>query len=254
MGYLYGRRFKAEEDALIRSLRQVRTISRSDSLFFLFTKEGTFQELYTQPYESINWPKQRNNIAKVDVYVRHSFVLDALFHVLSFWVNYVCPKFVLSAGIDAAYSLVCMEDDNTSYQCLGPVNKPMHMICRYDREGADSEAFKLHKEKLRDFMWVGREGMLMTGTNGSQLWDLAFISQALYETGLAEQKAYKTNVVKALEWLDDCQMRENPPHFEKAYRQATKGAWPFSTKEQGYTVSDCSAEALKAVIYLQELE
>lgn len=41
-------------------------------------------------------------------------------------------------------------------------------------------------------------------------------------------------------------------HHDSAYRHTTKGAWPFSTKEQGYTVSDCTAEALKAVIYAQE--
>jgi lanosterol synthase len=212
------------------------------------------QELYTQPYESIDWPKQRNNIAKVDLYVAHGPVLDVLFPLLSLWERYLCPKSIRSAGLDAAYSLICKEDDNTSYQCLGPVNKPMHMICRFDREGPDSKAFRLHKEKLRDFMWMTREGLLMTGTNGSQLWDLAFISQALVETGLAEREENKKSVVKALEWLDQCQMREDPVHFETAYRQSTKGAWPFSTKEQGYTVSDCSAEALKTVIYLQDLE
>lgn len=47
-------------------------------------------------------------------------------------------------------------------------------------------------------------------------------------------------------------MQSNPIHFHTAYRQATKGAWPFSTKTQGYTVSDCAAEGLKAVLFLQE--
>lgn len=56
----------------------------------------------------------------------------------------------------------------------------------------------------------------------------------------------------ALNWLDRTQMQSNPIHFHTAYRQATKGAWPFSTKTQGYTVSDCAAEGLKAVLFLQE--
>jgi squalene cyclase len=42
-------------------------------------------------------------------------------------------------------------------------------------------------------------------------------------------------------------------HFEKAYRQCTKGGWPFSTPEQSYLVSDTTAEAMKAVMGLQEL-
>ena len=56
-----------------------------------------------------------------------------------------------------------------------------------------------------------------------------------------------------LQWLDRAQIRENPRHFEAAYRHPTKGAWPFSTREQGYTVSDCVAEGLKAVIMLQKV-
>lgn len=56
-----------------------------------------------------------------------------------------------------------------------------------------------------------------------------------------------------LQWLDQCQIRDNPRHYKEAYRHATKGAWPFSTKEQGYTVSDCTAEGLKSVIMLQSV-
>jgi lanosterol synthase len=56
---------------------------------------------------------------------------------------------------------------------------------------------------------------------------------------------------RALGWLDICQIRKNPKHYEMSYRHTSKGAWPFSTKEQGYTVSDCTGEGLKAVLYLQ---
>lgn len=38
---------------------------------------------------------------------------------------------------------------------------------------------------------------------------------------------------------------------EKYYREVTKGAWPFSTRTQSYTVSDCTAEGMKAVLMLQ---
>lgn len=91
------------------------------------------------------------------------------------------------------------------------------------------------------------------GTNGSQLWDAAFISQALVETGLGSLPQNQDSTHKLLKWLDDCQIRENPKYYEEAYRHATKGAWPFSTKEQGYTVSDCAAEGMKAVLLLQSL-
>jgi lanosterol synthase len=91
------------------------------------------------------------------------------------------------------------------------------------------------------------------GTNGSQLWDAAFISQALVETGIGALPENQQSTTALLTWLDKCQIQENPKWFKAAYRHATKGAWPFSTKEQGYTVSDTTAEGMKAVMMLQEL-
>lgn len=87
----------------------------------------------------------------------------------------------------------------------------------------------------------------------AELWDCAFITQALCETGLANEEQNKESVIKALEWLDNTQIKKDPLHLEQAYRHPTKGAWPFSTQEQGYTVSDCTAEGLKSVLLLQEL-
>ena len=93
---------------------------------------------------------------------------------------------------------------------------------------------------------------MMCGTNGSQLWDIAYMDQALVETGLAMEDEFRESALGILRWLDRCQIRENPRHYHSAYRHATKGAWPFSTKTQGYTVSDCTGEGLKAVMYIQE--
>lgn len=77
------------------------------------------------------------------------------------------------------------------------------------------------------------------------------MAQALVVTGLAEEEENRTSMIGALGWLEQCQIRENPRHFKSAYRHTTKGAWSFSTKEQGYTARDCTGEGLKAVLYIQ---
>jgi hypothetical protein len=76
--------------------------------------------------------------------------------------------------------------------------------------------------------------MLVTGTNGSQLWDTAFAAQALVETGLADIEENKASTLKMLKWLDEAQIRENPKHFHTAYRQATKGAWYAAISRSSY--------------------
>ncbi|KAI0675601.1 lanosterol synthase [Trametes maxima] len=230
MGYLYGIRFKMEETELVLALRE---------------------ELYTQNYYSIDWPSQRSNVAQADLYTPHSTLLELVYGVLGAYEHCVFPP-LRRAAIRRCYELIVMDDENTDYQTLGPVSKMMNLIARAHVEGRDSTAYKRHMERRRDFMWMAGEGMMMCGTNGSQLWDIGFTAQALIETGLGNELEFRKSVLAVLGWLDGCQIRENPKHFESAYRHQTKGAWPFSTRTQGYTVSDCTGEGLKAVIYIQD--
>ncbi|KAG2011451.1 lanosterol synthase [Coprinopsis cinerea AmutBmut pab1-1] len=231
MSYLYGIRYTMPENDMVLKLRE---------------------ELYPENYYTIYWPNQRNNIAKIDLYYPHTTLYDTLAVFLSMYES--CPlPWLRKAGVDKAYQLICWEDENTSYQCLAPVNMMMNLVARYAKEGVDCEAWRMHEIKRRDSMWMSDQGMMVCGTNGSQLWDTQFIVQALVDTGLANEGKgmYRDSLVKALEWLDRGQMRDNPKYYECAYRHRTKGAWGFSTAEQGYTVSDCTAEGLKAVLYLQ---
>ncbi|TFK98472.1 terpenoid cyclases/protein prenyltransferase alpha-alpha toroid [Pterulicium gracile] len=211
-------------------------------------------ELYTQPYQTIHWPSQRNNIASVDVYTPHTHLLDVMNKLLGVWelVSPLVP-FVRKQAMDIAYQHVVYEDENTSYQCLAPVNKMMNQIVRFLVDGPSSHAYEMHSLRRRDFMWMGEEGLRVTGTNGSQLWDLSFIMQGIVESGLEgkEREGDMDSVRRALGWLDGGQILDDPKWYEVAYRHTTKGAWGFSTREQGYTVSDCTGEGLKAVLYLQ---
>ncbi|GJE91138.1 terpene cyclase/mutase family protein [Phanerochaete sordida] len=229
MAYLYGTRYQAEENDLILALRE---------------------ELYPTNYYQIDWPAQRNNIAAADLYMPHTTVLNAAYLILGAYENCVVPP-VRRAALDKCYKLIVQEDENTGYQTLGPVSKMMNLIVRALVDGPESEAYKRHMAARDDFMWIGAEGMMMTGTNGSQLWDIAFVTQALVESGLAEEPENRASLLKALAWLDMAQIKDHPRHFAASYRHPTKGAWPFSTRTQGYTVSDCTGEGLKAVLYLQ---
>ncbi|WVQ83002.1 hypothetical protein IAT38_005140 [Cryptococcus sp. DSM 104549] len=239
MSYLYGTRFVGPYTPLVSSLRD---------------------EIYVEPYTSIRWSSHRSNINPIDVYNPHHPILDLAHQLLGVYES--LPRIpVLSSALpvrqmalDRVYEIITMEDENTGYQTIGPVSKAFNMVCRYAREGPQSAAFLAHLSRVDDFLWLSKEGLMMMGTNGSQLWDLAFMAQAAVETGLAEEDEFKGSVEGMLDWVDKAQIRENPKWYEKGYRHRTKGAWAFSTPEQGYTVSDCTAEGLKAVLALQSLE
>jgi lanosterol synthase len=165
-------------------------------------------------------------VSEADLYAAHSALFDTINVVLTNYEHCTIPP-LRRASVQRAYELIVLEDENTDYQTLGPVSKMFNLVARAHAEGPDSEAYKMHKIKRQDFMWIGKDGMMMCGTNGSQLWDTGFIAQALVETGLAEQEENKESLIRALEWLDQAQMREDPVHHHTSYRHATKGAWGF---------------------------
>lgn len=43
--------------------------------------------------------------------------------------------------------------------------------------------------------------------------------------------------------------KEAQQPLEKYYRHISKGAWPFSTQDHGWPISDCSSEGLKACLF-----
>ncbi len=43
------------------------------------------------------------------------------------------------------------------------------------------------------------------------------------------------------------------PPLQRYYRHISKGAWPFSTRDHGWPISDCTSEGLKAALLLAKL-
>lgn len=136
------------------------------------------------------------------------------------------------------------------------------MLVRYFEEGPQSSAFKEHIERLRDFFWM------VNTTSGVQTWDTAFAVQAVVVAGLTDKPDpyVRSSLHKALQYFENHQMEHtvgyevspaysNPPTrktcAEVGYHHPRAGAWGFSEKKQGYPVSDCTAETLKAVLLLQ---
>ncbi|KAJ1959678.1 hypothetical protein GGI12_004212, partial [Dipsacomyces acuminosporus] len=230
MCYTYGRRATLPLNDLTRSLRE---------------------ELYDQPYDQIDWHAQRDNVSAVDRYVPNTLLLRAFNTALGIYENWKVP-FIRQKALNEALFQIEQEVRNTHYLCIAPVNFATNMLALYYAHGTDCHWFKGMRERMADVLWMCREGLASCGTNGSQLWDTAFTVQAAIDAGLAGLKENRETMLKALQFLESTQIRKNPENMHRTYRQATKGAWPFSTRDQAYTVSDTTAEGLKATVLLQQ--
>ncbi|XP_021679033.2 cycloartenol synthase 2-like [Hevea brasiliensis] len=234
MSYLYGKGFVGPITALVLSLRK---------------------ELYTLPYHRIDWDTARSLCAKEDLYYPHGLIQDMLWGSLRKFVEPLLKKWPFSKlrtwALNAVMQHIHYEDENTHYICIGPVNKALNMLCCWV-EDPNSEAFKCHLPRIKDYIWIAEDGMKMQGYNGSQLWDVAFAVQAILSTNLGED--YGSTLQKAHNFIKNTQVRRNSSgDLRQWYRHISKGGWPFSTPDNGWPVSDCTAEALKSAILLAEM-
>ncbi|KAB1213040.1 Cycloartenol synthase [Morella rubra] len=162
-----------------------------------------------------------------------------------------CYSWLREKALHTIMEHIHYEDENTRYLCIGPVNKVLNMLCCW-AEDPNSEKFKLHLPRIFDYLWIAEDGMKMQGYNGSQLWDTAFAVQAIISTNIAEE--YAPTLRKAHEYIKDSQvLADCPGDLNFWYRHISKGAWPFSTADHGWPISDCTAEGLKAVLLLSQI-
>ncbi|OAQ59653.1 lanosterol synthase [Pochonia chlamydosporia 170] len=206
-------------------------------------------EIYTKPFDKIKFADHRNDTAPTDSIRSVSPLLLFLFFIVGIWCRYLQPRWYHTLSNRRVSELMRMEEHNTEYECLAPVNKAFHMAVAWFEDGPDSNRLRRHIEKVSLYLWMGPQGMTSNGTDGVQVWDTAFaIQAALPVAEFAESSKFVEALHKAHCFLDNSQLRED---LDDPFRQPGKGGWPFSTKSNGFIVSDCSAESLKAVLMLQ---
>lgn len=234
MSYLYGTRATAQPTELTELLKQ---------------------ELYIDDYDCIDWDKTRNACAEEDLYYPHPWIQDLIWSGLSkveqTLVKTSPGKWLRDNACKLAMEHIHYEDENTRYIDIGPVNKVLNMLCCWFENPEGSATLK-HMSRLHDYLWLAEDGMKMQGYNGSQLWDCAFAVQAIVASGLAAE--YRDCLRTAHNYLDQTQVQADcPGELMKWHRHISKGAWPFSTRDHGWPISDCSSEGLKAALELESL-
>jgi lanosterol synthase len=233
MCYLYSTRWRCEETDIIRQLRE---------------------EVFVQPFASMHWASYRNTIAPIDNKHPRSFLIDCVnWAYLNLWKPYLRPESLKLRAESWISHLIDIQDENTAYAGIAATDAPMNTIICYFRDGPESHSFKRHLDRLNEFLWMTDQGMLINSTNGSQSWDTALVIQAICSSSLHREERWRDLLLRTLHFLERHQIRENCVGTDKCYRQHRKGCWSFSNKEQGFPVSDCTAEALKAVILLQKM-
>jgi squalene/oxidosqualene cyclase-like protein len=225
MSWLYARRATAPLDPLVEALRG---------------------ELYGAPWNEIPWDRHRDACAPIDRYVAPKAAARAAFAATAAWER-VVPSGLRDRACAKVLGIIDAEDRATDFVCLGPVNKLLNTLVRWFDNPGGTELAR-HHARMGDYLWHGTDGVKMQGYNSSQLWDTAFAVQAIVAAQGQDQA--RATLTSAHAYIRDTQVLADVPDRAKAYRDPSRGGWPFSTRAHGWPISDCTAEGLKAALAL----
>ncbi|KAM0862130.1 hypothetical protein ACQ4PT_045449 [Festuca glaucescens] len=233
MAYLYGKKFVGPITPTILALRE---------------------ELYNTTYDEVNWKNARSSCAQEDLHYPGSKVQSFLYSCLNKFVEPTLNIWPVSKLRERALSslmeYIHFNDETTKYIGICPIDKALNMICCWV-ENPNSDEFKQHLPRFYDYFWLAEDGMKAQVYEGCQSWETAFIIQAYCSTDLTNE--FGPCIKKAHEFLQNSQVLQEHPSYEKYYRHRSKGSWTLSTADNGWSVSDCTAEALKALLSLSKI-
>ncbi|KAL6875627.1 hypothetical protein ACP4OV_013140 [Aristida adscensionis] len=225
LAYLYGKSFVGPITPTILELRE---------------------ELYNVPYHEIDWNMACNSCAEEDLRYPRSPLQNIIWSCLNKFVEPMFKYWPLNKLRESSLSNlmrhIYYEDKNTNYIGLCPINKALNMVCCWV-ENPNSDAFKKHLPRIYDYLWLAEDGMKAQVYNGCQTWETAFIIQAYCCTGLANEIG--STLVQAYAFLKNSQVLQDLPHDKSYYRHRSKGSWTLSTADNGWSVPDCTGEALR---------
>ncbi len=229
MAWLYGNRSTVAEDGLIRALRE---------------------ELYGGRWNSIRWEEHRDTVTGADDYRPLTTALKGVNAVMD-RAERVPFKPLRKRALDECLKHIRYEDEVTSFIDIGPVNAVFNAFVHHFRgpEGRDDFERKMAANDV--YLWDGHDGMKFQGYNNSELWDTAFAMQALLASPFAQDPRFADMMSAGHAFVRDNQILDDVPDLAGHYRHASKGGWPFSTRDHGWPITDCTAEGFKAALALE---
>jgi 2,3-oxidosqualene cyclase len=224
--FLYGSRFRANLGPIAPALRQ---------------------ELYPEPFETIDFSAHRHDLAATDVYVQPGRALRVAWNVMSVFERLVPKLAPLRAlrrrALARCLARICYEQDASRFQGVSPVNGMLNAIALYVQDPRHP-MLEPSLAGIESWRWDDdEEGIRFAGARSTS-WDTAFATLAM----LAGPSDSRASVRRAYAYLDAAQEKGELADGEHEARLAIRGGWCFSDGHHRWPVSDCAAEALSAML------
>ena len=192
----------------------------------------------------------RHDLAASDAYMRPGAGLilayDIAHRLGALWRRLPGSARLRRRALDACLDRIRYEQRATRYQGLSPVGGVLNTLALSAREPESADAVA-SRDGIERWLWQDdAEGARYAGAR-STTWDTSFALQALAAgIGLATQG--RDAMRRGYRRLAEMQACEELPGGGAHHRDPILGGWCFSDGAHRWPVSDCSAEALTAIL------
>jgi lanosterol synthase len=201
-------------------------------------------ELYLQDYATISFKAARSHFRQADAYRSPGLILRLFYKVAAIYDRWHLPQLrnqILAEILDR----IRFELHTTDYTCISPFEGLLVLIALWlhDREDED---LKKARDRFSVWMWQDRENGLRVASTRSITWDTSFAIQAL--EAASPHVDVSDGLDKSRSFLATQQIQISLPNSDRYFRIDPQGGFCFAGVWHGWPVSDCTAEALIALL------
>ena len=201
-------------------------------------------ELYGQAYESVDFAACRKRLCAADTFSPPPQLLRAAADVLARYERHPI-KGARTLAMRRCAARIEAELDASAGQGVSPVSALLGCLVLASA-GAPHEDVLDALARLDAWRWEDEAGGIRIAGARSASWDTAFAMRTLLCAPATPQVAAALG--RGYRWLAAAQeTSELPPRLRRG-RDSVLGGWSFSDGKHRWPVSDCTAEALSAVL------
>ncbi|KAE8337771.1 hypothetical protein BDV24DRAFT_154052 [Aspergillus arachidicola] len=209
-------------------------------------------EIFTEPYSSIKFASLQGCVLECERHQPQSRVLRTASWALSnVWNPWLRPRVLAESAERRALEIIKASDNTFNGTGLISLDCFLNMIVFYCEEGPNSKKLKQSQERTLEYLWFSPQGMQVQSIHGAHTWNTSFALQTLVISGFSDHPDLRGCTEDAYKFLLEQQFLEDWPDSPPCHRPSRLGGWPFTTGYHGSTCSDCTGEALKAILLVE---
>ncbi len=202
-------------------------------------REELYRELYGEV--AIDFPAHRHDISPTDLIHRPSWILRRAYDLLAVYERRPL-RWLRRRALAHCRTEIDYGQRTTRYQGVSPINALLNMIGQFESR-ADHPELAPGIAGIEHWRWQDEKGLRYVGSR-SQSWDTAFALQAL----LAVPTTNAQSIARGYAFLQSAQIVDELPDGPAHGRSITRGGWCFTEGGHRWPVSDCTAEAVEAIL------